>query len=58
VPAAGRVRELTAEVTARHRVHEARPALEALVHDDVPRVRVAARRALEHRREDDQAAAA
>jgi hypothetical protein len=41
-----RVREMAAKVVARHRVDDAQPAVVALLDDEVPRVRVAAARAL------------
>ena len=41
-----RVRELGAKVIARYRVDECQPAMSVLSHDEVPRVRAAASRAL------------
>jgi HEAT repeat protein len=41
-----RVREMAAKVVRRHRLGEALPAVAALEHDPVPRVRAAAARAL------------
>jgi HEAT repeat protein len=43
---AWRVREMAAKVVARHLVDEVQPQVAELVHDPVPRVRVAASRAL------------
>jgi hypothetical protein len=43
---AWRVREMASKVIARHRVGEALPAVAALRHDPVPRVRSAAERAV------------
>jgi hypothetical protein len=43
---AWRVREMAAKVIARHRVGDALPAVAALRHDPVPRVRSAAERAV------------
>jgi hypothetical protein len=41
-----RVREMSAKVVARRRIGDALEAMDALAHDEVPRVRDAARRAL------------
>ena len=43
---AWRVREMAAKVIARHLVDELQPEVAELVHDEVPRVRTAASRAL------------
>lgn len=43
-----RVREHAAKIVARHGVTAALPAIEALLDDEVPRVRAAARRALQN----------